>query len=109
MVSRSRFCGRKSSPAWSRARCWCMSPPENELHLYHHDTNLAYRRLDQVATTPPRNRVPRGRVTRRDRLMQKRGAVAMLTSLATIESLPPFLFREALLCESIAERGAADP
>ncbi len=26
--------------------------PENELHLYHQDTKLAYRRLDQAATTP---------------------------------------------------------
>lgn len=26
--------------------------PENELHLYHHDTKLAHRRLDHQATTP---------------------------------------------------------
>jgi hypothetical protein len=27
--------------------------PEGELHLYHQHTKLAYRRLDQAATTPP--------------------------------------------------------
>ena len=26
--------------------------PESELHLYHHDTKLAYRRLDHATTTP---------------------------------------------------------
>ena len=34
----------------------------------------------------PRNRVPHGRVTLRDLLMQKRGAVAMLISLAIVDS-----------------------
>lgn len=40
--------------------------PESELHLYHHDTKLAYRRLDQAATTPlVKPSTPRSRYTPR--------------------------------------------
>lgn len=42
----------KEQPCLVACKVMVHVTPESELHLYHHDTKLAYRRLDQPATTP---------------------------------------------------------
>ena len=43
----------KEQPCLVACKVMVHVTPESELHLYHHDTKLAYRRLDQAATAPP--------------------------------------------------------
>src|SRR5690242_11299191 len=42
----------KEQPCLVACKVMVHVTPENELYLYHHDSKLAYRRLDQVAMTP---------------------------------------------------------
>ncbi|HEX6043314.1 MAG TPA: ISNCY family transposase [Pyrinomonadaceae bacterium] len=42
----------KEQPCLVACKVMVHVTPESELHLYHHDTKLAYRRLDHAATTP---------------------------------------------------------
>ena len=43
----------KEQPCLVACKVMVHVTPESELHLYHHDTKLAYRRLDHAATAPP--------------------------------------------------------
>jgi transposase len=42
----------KEQPCLVACKVMVHVTPENELHLYHHDTKLAYRRLDHAAAAP---------------------------------------------------------
>jgi transposase len=56
----------KEQPCLAACKVMVHVTPEHELHLYHHDTKLAYRRLDQAATTPlAKPSTPRPRYTPR--------------------------------------------
>ena len=43
----------KEQPCLVACKVMVHVTPESELHLYHHDTKLAYRRLDHAAAVPP--------------------------------------------------------
>ena len=56
----------KEQPCLVACKVMVHVTPQSELHLYHHNTKLAYRRLDQVATTTPaQSSTPRPRYTPR--------------------------------------------
>jgi integrase-like protein len=48
----------KEQPCLVACKVMVHVTPESELHLYHHDAKLAYRRLDQAATAPPLAKPP---------------------------------------------------
>ncbi len=57
---------KKQQPCLVACKVMVHVTPESELHLYHHETKLAYRRLDQAATTPlAKPSTPRPRYTPR--------------------------------------------
>ena len=75
----------KEQPCLVACKVMVHVTPEGELHLYHQNTKLAYRRLDHATTTPLANRAPQLRATLLDHLMQRPGAV-MPISLAITDS-----------------------
>jgi hypothetical protein len=57
---------KKEQPCLVACKVMVHVTPESELHLYHHDTKLAYRGLDQATATPVANpSIPTPRYTPR--------------------------------------------
>ena len=48
----------KDQPCLVACKVMVHVTPENELHLYHHDTKLAHRRLDHSSMAPPLIKLP---------------------------------------------------